>query len=253
MRMAADKVLEALVDALKLALAEQGEHRLYRSGKLAGLFASRSGASGEAAARAQRDELLEIVRTESRGKSTTEWARLTPHGVDFLHSHESPLAVLEELRTILQTTREGVPVWLAGMQRELSALGSRLGEDVQKLLYRLDTLGARVEEALRRADAGGPLLPDGLADSVPWALEALTYLDRRRARGTAGHCSLPELFAALRQQREDLSVTSFHEGLRRLYDRRALQLLPFTGPPNELPEPEYALLDGALVLYYVTR
>ena len=44
-----------------------------------------------------RDGLLEIVRTEESGKLTTEWVRLTPAGVSFLHAHESPRAVLEAL------------------------------------------------------------------------------------------------------------------------------------------------------------
>jgi hypothetical protein len=251
--MAADKVAEALIDALKLARAEPAEQRLFKSGKLLGLFAGRSGSAGEAAERALREGLLEVVRTDAKGKAATEWVRLTPRGIDFLHSRESPTAVLQELRDALRASREGVPVWLVQVQTELSALAARVAEDTQRLLHRLDTLSTRVEEALRRADAAGPLLPNGLAESVPWAVDALAYLDRRREGGTAGHCPLPELFAALCGQRPELSVTSFHDGLRRLYDRRAVQLLPFPGPPNELPQPEYALLDGAAVLYYVTR
>jgi len=64
---------------------------------------------------------------------------------------------------------------------------------------------------------------------------------------------MPELFNAVRQKHTDLSVTDFHDRLRRLRDRKALSLLPFTGPPSELPEPEYALLEGATLLYYITR
>ena len=50
--MTRDKATDILVEALKLAAAEPGEQRLYKSGKLEGLFASRSGQSAEAAARA---------------------------------------------------------------------------------------------------------------------------------------------------------------------------------------------------------
>lgn len=248
-----DKVTAALVGALKQALAEPGEQRLFRSGKLAGLFAGRAGANGDAAAAALRDGLLEVVRTETRGKTTIDWVRLTPRGVDFIHDHESPVRVLEELRAILQTTRAGVPGWLAEMRQDLQAIGTRLTEDVQRLMHRLDALSQRVDEALRRADAGGPPLPDGLATAAPWALEVLAYLDRRRAGGAPGDCPLPELFAALRQKHGDLSVTAFHDGLRRLRDRRALRLLPAGDPGQPLSEPEYALLDGTAVLYYVTR
>jgi hypothetical protein len=251
--MPVDKITEILVEALRQALAEPGEQRLFKSGKLTGLFPGRGGANAAAAARALQESLLEIVRTEVKGKTTLEWVRITPHGVDFLHSHESPVRALEELRAALQTTQQGVPVWLADMHRDLQALSGRLTLEVQRLTHRLEALSQRVEEALRRADASGPQVSNGIAETVPWALDALAYLDRRRGGRGSGHCPLPELFAALRQHRQDLSVTSFHEGLRRLYDGRAVRLLPFTGPPSELQEPEYALLDGAAVLYYVAR
>lgn len=251
--MTTDKVTLALLEALKQSLAQPGEQRLYRSGKLAGLFAGRGGANGDAAARALREGLLEVVRTETKGKATFEWVRLTPAGVNFIHDHESPVRVLEELRTILQLTREGMPGWLEQMRQEVQALGGRLAEDVQRLMQRLDALSQRVDEALRRADAAGPTTPPDGPGTVPWGREALTYLDRRRAGGAAGECPLPELFAALRAQHADLSMTAFHDGLRRLRDRRALQLLPYQDRDRPLPEPEYALPDGAALLYYVTR
>jgi hypothetical protein len=249
----ADKVTDALVDALKQCLADPAEQRLFKSGKLAGLFPGRGGAHAEAAARALHEGLLEVVRTEVKGKTAIEWVRVTPRGVDFLHEHESPVRILEELREVLRANQEGVPLWLARMQQDLWALSARLKEDVQRLTQRLEALGRRMEEALRRADAGAAHRANGTPANVPWAVEALAYLDRRRAADKAGDCPLPELFAALRQKHADLSVTAFHDGLRRLYDRNAVRLLPFPGQPGDLPEPEYALLDGAALLYYVTR
>src|SRR5204863_5550299 len=141
--------------ALKLALAEPGEQRLYRSGKLAGLFATRTGANAEAADRALRDGLLEIVRTEPKGKLTVEWVRPTPAGVSFLHAHESPRAVLEELHKTLQTTKAGAPVWLERVQQDVRAMS-------EQVLHRLDALSQRVEEALRRTDGGSPALANGV-------------------------------------------------------------------------------------------
>src|SRR5262245_384539 len=96
--MSRDKVTDALVDALKLALTGPPEQRLYRSGKLDGLFPGRAGTNAEAAALALRDGLLEVVRTETRGKSSFDWVRLTPRGVEFLHERESPVAALHDLR-----------------------------------------------------------------------------------------------------------------------------------------------------------
>ncbi|HEY8505637.1 MAG TPA: hypothetical protein VIL46_13715 [Gemmataceae bacterium] len=241
---------EVLLAALKEALIRPGEHRLFKSGKLAGLFPSRAGAAGEAATLAVRDGLLETVRTETRGKTAVEWVRLTPRGVDFLHAHDSPRAVLRELRATLGAARAGVPLWLEEMTRELQDFTRRCAAKLEEIARRLDALDERVENALRRAEAAGPAPPDPAARLVPWGLDALTYLDQRKESG-AGDCPLPELFAALRRQHPDLSVTAFHDGLRRLHDLRAIRLSP--GEGGELREPEYALLDGARMLYYAGR
>ncbi len=247
--MTRDRVQDALIEALQQALAEPAEQRLYRGGKLAGLFASRGGVSGESAARAVRDGLLEIVRTEIKGKSAIEWVRVTPRGIDFLHEHESPVQVLRELQGLLRATESALPAWLAEMRDNLQAQADRLTEETRRWTHHLETLSHRVNEAIRQL---APPPPDGVA-SVPWAGDALTYLDKRRGSGAPGDCPLPELFAALRGQHPDLSVPLFHDGLRRLYDRKALRLLPFAGAPGELPEPEYALVDDVQLLYYATR
>jgi hypothetical protein len=249
----ADKRDEILLDALKQALAEPGEQRLYRSGKLAGLFPGRTGAGGDAAAQALRDGLLEVVRTETRGKTSIEWVRPTPRGVTYLHDKESPVRVLQELLEVLRTNREGVPGWLAEIRQSLQALGDRLAEETQRWTNRLDGLSQRVEEAVRRAAAAAPQLSDGMAANVPWSLDALTYLFRRQAGGATTDCPLPELFKAVSQQHLGLTMKDFHDGLRRLHDRGALRLVPFDRPAAELPEPEYALVDGAAVYYYVAR
>src|SRR6266852_3084007 len=175
-----DKVTQTLVDALKLALAEPGEQRLFKSGKLPGLFAGRAGVNADAAGQALRDGLLEVVRTEAKGKTTIEWVRITPRAMEFLHQQESPVEALKDLRTILQLNRQAIPLWLGEMQHELQALCSRLAEEAQRWTHRLDALSEQVEAALRRAEAAGPQLPDGMGSDVPWAMDALAYLDHRR-------------------------------------------------------------------------
>jgi len=246
-----DKATEVLLEALKQALAEPGEQRLYRSGKLDGLFASRSSASGEAASRAVRDGLLEVIRTEVKGKTTTEWVRLTPRGVDFLHEHESPLRALQDLRAVLQANREGMPVWLVDVQGQLQALSRQLAQEVQRWSHRLDALSQQVEQALARLEeVAAP--PNGRV-GVTWGTEALAYLDRRRASGAPGDCPLPELFAALRERGVELSIAAFHDGLRHLHEGKGLHLAPFTGSLSDLPEPEYALPEGTTMWYYAGR
>src|SRR4051812_23845704 len=113
-----DRATEALLEALRAALSA-GEQRLYRSGKLDGLFPSRTGPAGDAARVALRDGLLEITRTENRGKTTIDWVRLAPRGVDFLHEHESPLRALQELRAALATNQKALPTWLGELRDTL--------------------------------------------------------------------------------------------------------------------------------------
>jgi hypothetical protein len=245
-----EKVTATLIEALKQALAEPGDQRLFRSGKLPGVFPGRTAASAEAAARALREGLLEVVRTEIKGKTVAEWVRVTPAGVRFLHDHESPVQAMTELRTALQTTRDGIPAWLAEIRTSLDALGSRLTGGVNAIAHRLEALSRRVEEALERTAA--PPLPEDVARAIPWATEALGHLARRRGGGITAPCPLPELFLAIKGPHGDLTVADFHTGLRRLHERGIVRLLPHEGL-NGLPQPEYALPDGAATYYYVTR
>src|SRR5262245_56850259 len=251
--MSTDKVGDTLVAALKQAAADPSEQRLFRGGKLAGLFPSRHGANAEAAALALRDGLLEVVRTELRGKTAVEWVRLTPKGVDYLHEHESPVKALDELRAALRALRDRVPAWQAEMRGTLEELNNRLAEDSRRLVQTVEALGRRLEEPVKRLEEMRPALPDGLAATIPWAGDALAYLDRRRMGGANGPCPLPELFASLAEGPRECSVTQFHDGLRRLHDEKVLQLVPLTSPAEELPRPEFALLHRAGLYYHVTR
>jgi hypothetical protein len=250
--MPTDKVTETLLEALKQGLARPGAHRMYKSGKLDGLFPGRSGAGAEAAARALREGLIETARTETKGKTVIDWVRVTPKAVDFVHEHESPLRALEELREELRATRERVPAWSEEVRRTLAALGDRLAEDSARMLQRVEALSARVEEALRRLALLGPHLPEGVARAVPWAEDALAYLERRRAGGAPGPCPLPELFAVLAGRHQEFTLAGFHDGLRRLHERRLIHLLSPTAAPGDMAQPEYALFDGGNVFYYVT-
>jgi hypothetical protein len=246
-----DRVAEALLEALRAALAA-GEQRLYRSGKLAGLFPGRTGPAGSAAEQALRDGLLEVVRTETKGKTSIDWVRVTPRGVDFLHEHESPLRALHEVRTTLRHNRQALPDWLGQLRDTLGGLNERLTAEAERWTQRLQALEKRVDEALRRLEASGPLLPREVIESIPWSIDALNYLDRRRSGGAPKDCALPELFAAVVRHHPNLSISAFHEGLRRLHERRALLLAP-AASPTDLAQPEYALFDEAGVFYFATR
>jgi len=251
--MNADKTSQDVIQALKQAMAERGEHRLYKTGKLAGLFPGRTAAHIEAAGQALRDGFLEVVRTETKGKTPLEWVKITQKGVDFLLSHESPVRAMDELREALQITKEGLPGWLAQIRGGFQEQADRLVEEVKAVLGRLDSLSNRIGEALKRHEAAAPKLPEVATAAFPWALEALAYLDRRRESQAPDPCPLPDLFAAIRAKDQDLTMNAFHAGLRNMQDRGVLKLLPFAGPPENVPEPEFALLDGPTMYYYASR
>ncbi len=246
------RVQDLVVEALQQALAASAEMRLYKSGKLEGLFASRAGVNGDAAALALRDNLLETVRTETKGKASIEWVRLTPRGVAFLHEHQSPIRALYELRETLRSNQDAIPAWLVEMRSDLKALDERLTAEAEQWTQRFDALTRRVEEVLRRLEAATPVLPKELVELHPWAVDAVNYLDRRKGSAAPGDCPLPELFAALAHLHPALSVSAFHEGLRRLHERRVVRLQA-TANVTDLAQPEFALFDDGVVLYYAVR
>jgi hypothetical protein len=246
------KTVEVLLSALRQAAKEPVETRLYKSGKLAGLFAGKIGVNGDAASQAVREGLLEVIRTEVKGKSTHEWVRLTPAGVRFLHERDSPLNTLKELKALLQATEEAVPGWLVDMRRRLSTDEKQLAEDAQRMVSQLQSLRERVENGLERLQAGQPQVSQAIVFHFPWAVEALQYLDQRKATGSSGPCPLSELFGDLSQRHGELTLAAFHSGLRTMHEQYALRLLP-ANEADSLPQPEYALLDGDAVLYYADR
>lgn len=240
-----DKARDLMLEALRAGVAAGQEQRLYRSGKLPGLFGARTSLHAEVAGQAVRDGYLEILRTELRGKTPVEWAKVTAKGVEYLLEQESPVRALEELKAALEMNQDGLPHWLAD-------LNQRFSEQVQAIGRRLEQLAVRAAEAMRRMDKAGPALPEGAAGHIPWAHDAASYLERRREGGLGENCPLSELFSALKEKETKLTIKDFHLGLRRLHDRGALRLLPFTDPTGP-PEPEFALLDGPLVYYYAAR
>jgi hypothetical protein len=246
-----DRVAQTLLEALARALADGGEHRLFRAGKLDGLFPGRTAASSEAARQALSQGLLEQARVETKGKTQIEWVRITPRGVEFLHQHQSPVHTLHELLDVLRANQNAVPVWLDGMRGLLRDLDARLTADADRWLERLGSLERRVADTLRRLEAAGPLLPDEVARDHPWAIDALNYLDRRRTAGASHPCPLDELFTAVRAHHPNLGLTAFHDGLRLLHHRKALLLAPAEN--GQMTHPEYALLDGPVVYYLAVR
>lgn len=244
-----DKATQILLDALRQGTREQGEQRLYRAGKLPGLFSGKTTINAELAAQAIREGYIELVRTEARGKTVIEWARITSKGVEFVVQHESPLKVLEDLHETLRMNQEGLPSWFAELQTRLDAVGQKLVDEFQEVKRKLDWLSNRVVEALQRAERIGPAVENGAVGVLPWSNDAVHYLEERGQASVGPQCPLPELFHVVRKKDPELTIRDFHSGLRRLHDRGVIRLLTFEGEDGP-PEPEYALLDGAAVYYF---
>src|SRR5687767_8584391 len=118
-----DKIQSILLEALREGAAATGELRLYRSGKLPGLFAARTSAHAEAATLGLRDGLLEITRSETKGKTVVEWARVTPKGVQHVLDRESPVRAMEELRDLLKLNEHGLAAWVDELRHKIDDVG----------------------------------------------------------------------------------------------------------------------------------
>jgi DNA-binding PadR family transcriptional regulator len=243
-----DKHKFLLLEALRHGAGQPEGVRLYRSGKLAGLFAGRTREHAAVADQAVRDGLLEIARVETRGKTTVEWVRVTPKGIEYLLQHEAPTRALEDLRETIDAHRRGVPIWVAELREGIEMLQRRLANEVEAIGARLDRLSERALEAIQRLEQAHGSDPP----SLPWAPPALSYLQEREEAGLGARCPLAELFAALKERQVELSLKDFHLGLRRLHERSLVQLLPDDGQ-GQPPAPEYGLIDANAVYHHVTR
>jgi hypothetical protein len=152
---------------------------------------------------------------------------------------------------VLDATRSGIPAWMDVACAELNALAAKFEERAAAVLQRLDDLADRVEAALRRAEAKVPAVAEPVGRVVPWAVDALEYLDRRTGAGSSAACPLPELFHAVRVRFPDLTLPAFQDGLKRLHDVRAVRLSP--AADGSLTEPEYAVVVGGQLMYAAGR
>jgi hypothetical protein len=247
-----DTPLEHLITALRAAAAAKEEQPLLRAPKQNGLFTARTGPAGEALQTALRSGLVEITRKETKGKTETEWAKITPRGVQFLAQHESPREVMLQLVEVLKTHSNGLPRWLTDLQGQVQSMNRRLQEFLDQFTAELQQLSFRVQEALKRSEAT-PMVPPALLETLaPWQLDLLEHL-RLFEAATTGPCPLNVLFPELKSKHPDLGVPAFHEGILGLRDRGIVALVPWTGTLNGLAEPEFALLEDGTVYASVRR
>lgn len=221
----ADKLTQQILDALSRAAADPGGVPLVASKAEPGLFPAIPAAKA-AAQKAVADGLLKSI--DARPKFYT----LTDAGWAFLLTAANPKQVLEDFVRVLEARQGEVNDLLAAARRMAESLVG-LREAVTRVLPKVTT--NRVS-----SESTSPP-PTDLADAL------LSRLSDWAA--TAGEdCPLPDLY----RRSGAASVGAFHDALRRLHDRGAVYLHPWTGPLYALPEPAFALLVGHGVAYYAS-
>jgi hypothetical protein len=239
----ADKSTPLILDALGRAATEPAGVPLHGAKGAPGLFAT-SATAKQLAKRCKDEGLLQVIRTETRGKTVHEICALSEQGLAFLLKEASPRQVVEDLVRALEARR--------GQIAELAATAQLM----QASLESLKAIAAKILDHLRQPTAttrtpatNGTAAQHG---SDAWLTPVLTHLRTWRGSGALEDCPLPELYQLARQSAPALSIGHFHDGIRRLHAQHQLYLHPWTGPLYELPEPALALLSGHEIAYYAS-
>lgn len=223
-----------VLTALAQSYASPGEVPLHSTKALPGLFPAN--ALGKAAAQAAlQSNWLQNVRTETKGKTVTTYVTLTHSGSAYLLEQTDPKPLLEQVQTRLQSE--------ASHLQKVQAM-------VRVAFQTMESLKSRVEQLATMVDQRQVVQT---RISVPaWEDRLTEYLNQRQSVRPAEDCPLPELYQQARQIVPELSVGTFHDGLRRLHADRRIALQPWTGPLHELPEPSLALLQGHSLAFYAS-
>ncbi len=247
----ADKTLQLALEGLARAVAEPAGRPLHGNKNQPGLFAT-TGVARQAAQHCKDAGYLQVLRTETKGKTTAELCAITEKGIAYLVEQVSPKSVLEQF------------------VRAVEARGQQVGEllnAVHKCRQTFDALQTQVAKVLAHVQ---PSATPGYAASVitsngtravelpaatavsSWKAEAVSHLAQWRDHRPNEDCPLPELYRQIIRSAAHLSVGQFHDGLRQLHDEGRIYLHPWTGPLYEVPEPAYAMLIGHAVSYYAS-
>jgi hypothetical protein len=234
----ADKSTQLILDALTRAAGEPAGVPLHGTKAVQGLFPAST--QGKQAGRRCLDEgLIQLTRTETRGKATVDVCALSDKGLNYLLSQVSPKEVLEDLVRVLEARQTQVDELIATAQQVHSSVEA-LKAAAEHVLKQLRTHPTPV--------AGAPANGDDL-----WTGTILNHLAGWHQARKSEDCPLPELYQKARQATPSLTVGHFHDGLRLLHDQGQIYLHPWTGPLCDIPEPPYALLVGHQIAYYASK
>lgn len=232
-----DKAAPLVLEALGRAVADPGGLPLFAAKQAAGLFAA-GAAAKQAATYCREQGLLQVVRTETKGKASQEICAITEKGLAYLISQSSPRQVVEEFLRALDS--RGVEV------QELQQTATRLEASLNGLRSAAEHLLAHLQKPSTNGYPGG-------TGAETWLIALLALLSERQRAGAIEDCPLPELYRKAQESSPALTIGRFHDGLRKLHQQAQIYLHPWTGPLYDVPEPALALLVGHEVAYYASR
>lgn len=253
----ADKSTSLVLDALRQAAADPAGVPLHGGRATPGLFATTALAK-QAAQRCKDEGLLQVVRTEARGKTSQEICALTEKGLAYLLDQVSPKQVLEDFVRALDARQTQVGELVAAAQEWQSNFNvlKAIAEKVLAAVGKRQVLVPGPSDKTGLANGNGhgahPAPRICLSDEDTWTGAILDKLSQWQASGASEDCPLPELLRQARVTTPALTIGQFHDSLRRLHDQEQIYLHPWTGPMYELPEPPCALLIGHEVAYYAS-
>jgi hypothetical protein len=252
----ADKSAQLVLDALGRAVADPAGLPLFGSKTNPGLFAA-TGPSKLAAQRCKDENLLRVVRTETRGKTPQEICALTDKGLSYLLSQTSPRQVLEDLVRAVEARQDQLGR-IAAAAEEADASFEALKTTAAQVLAALPQSKTPVPNELWEKFHTNGGAARG-ADSTPHTNDVegceptiLALLNEWQASAASEDYPLPKLYRRLVENGPRWSVGQFHDALRRLEERGVIYLHPWTGPLYDMPEPPLALLVGHEIAYYAS-
>jgi hypothetical protein len=230
---------EQVLDALSRALADPMPRPLYGTAANPGLF----GSSAPAKVAGQRCLDLGLLRQDGeqlKGAKRVPLFSATPKGLLYLLEHaEAPRLLGATLDAVERTSRV-----VCDCSRLLETLTRQLGD-----------LRQVVQQASDRADPAkfaATLFSTGAAVADSATMAAVTaFVNEQRAKRPPQTCSLAVLFKHLAGGYPNLTIGQMHDALRQLASAKRIRLLPFTQALYQLTEPEYALIVGREVMFYV--
>lgn len=231
------QISSLILGALQRAAVEPAGLALVASRSAPGLFRA-SAAGKQAAQRCKDDGLLQVVRTEPKGKTPLEICALTDRGLKHLLDQTSPRPVLESLLQAIDRCEVKLRDLVSGTAQQHQQLES------------LRALAGKLLEHMPKGEAAThPWQTNGQRKPEEIVLDCLRAWHGSRQ---LGDCPLPDLYRRAAEETGKLTIGQYHDALRTLHDRQAVYLHPWTGPLYEMPEPAMALLTGHEIAYYAS-